>query len=119
MKPLASETFKLSKIALFTMLFIVAPSAQVFAQSSRDFSNLQKHINKQVTVDTQDGQSTGQLLRAEESRLVVYEGGKPQPIARELVKRVALHKSSHTVEWIEGTSAAWLGSRVLGGFRAF
>src|SRR5256714_7150257 len=119
MKPQASETFKLSKIALFTMLFIVAPSAQVFAQSSRDFSNLQKHINKQVTVDTQDGQSTGQLLRAEESRLVVYEAGKPKPIPRELVKRVALHKSRHTVAWIAGTSAVGLGVGFLSEFSAF
>src|SRR3954468_20659226 len=119
MKLQASETFKLSKGALFTMLFIVAASAQVFAQNSRDFSNLQKHINKQVTVDTQDGQTTGQLLRVEESRLVVYEAGRPKPIPRESVKRVTVHRSRHTVAWIAGTSAVGLGVGLPGGLSAF
>src|SRR3954470_16552682 len=119
MKLQASETFKLSKGALFTMLFIVAASAQVFAQNSRDFSNLQKHINKQVTVDTQDGQTTGQLVRVEESRLVVYEAGTPKPIPRESVKRVTVHKSRHTVAWIAGTSAVGLAVGALIGFSAF
>ena len=89
MKAQGSENSKSSKIALFTTVFLLAASAQVFAQNSSNLSSLQKHINKQVTVDTQDGSITGQLLRVEESRIVVYEAGTPKPIARESLSRPA------------------------------
>jgi len=94
-------------------------AAQLPAQSSSDFSSLLKHINKQVTVETQDGQVTGQLLRVEENRLVVYEAGTPKPIARESVRKVTRHKSRHTAAWVGGTAAAGLGTGFLLGFRAF
>jgi hypothetical protein len=114
-----SENSKLSAIALLGALFILAASAQVFAQNSSDFSNLRKHIDKQVTVVTQDGQITGQLLRVEESRLVVYEAGKPKSIPRESVKTVTRHKSKHTVAWVGGMAAAGLGTGFLFGMMAF
>src|SRR5437667_5520134 len=106
MKAQGSENSKSSKIALFTTVFLLAASAQVFAQNSSNLSSLQKHINKQVTVDTQDGSITGQLLRVEESRIVVYEAGTPKPIARESVKKVTRHKSRHTAAWVGGMAAA-------------
>jgi hypothetical protein len=112
-------SFKTSKIALLTAFFLLAAAMQVSAQSSSDFSGLQRHINKQVTVETQNGQVTGQLLRVEESRLIVYENGTPKPIARESVKRVTKHKSKHTVAWVAGMSSAGLGAGFLIGMRAF
>ncbi len=101
------------------LAFIWSGATRVVAQTSSDFSNLQKHINKEVTVDTQEGPVKGQLLRVEESRIVVYEAGKPKPISRESVKRVTKHNSRHTAAWIAGMSAAGLGAGMLLGFRAF
>ena len=114
-----SENSKLSVIALLGALFILAASAQVFAQNSSDFSNLRKHINKQVTVDTQDGPVTGQLLRVEESRLVVYQVSGPKAIARQSVTRVTKHKSRHTAAWVGGMAAAGLGTGFLIGLGSF
>jgi hypothetical protein len=119
MKAQGTDNSKTSIIALFTMVFMWAASGQVFAQNSNAFSGLQKHINKLVAVDTQDGHVTGQLLRVEESRLVVYEAGMPKPIARESVKKVVRHKSRHTAAWVAGMSAAGLGTGFLLGMRAF
>jgi hypothetical protein len=113
------KCFNPSKIALLTAIFALAAGAQVFAQSSSDFSGLQRHVNKQVTVETQDGQVTGRLLRVEESRLVVYENAAPKAIARESVKRVMKHKSRHTAAWVASMSAAGLGAGFLLGMRAF
>jgi len=104
---------------LFTTLFTFMVAAQLPAQSSSDFSSLLKHINKQVTVETQDGQVTGQLLRVEENRLVVYEAGTPKPIARESVRKVTRHKSRHTAAWVGGMAAAGLGTGFLVGIRSF
>jgi len=114
-----SEKYKVLVIALSGALFIFAASAPLLGQASADFLRLQKHINKQVTVETQDGQVTGQLLRVEESRLVVYDAGKPKPIPGESVKRVTLHKSRHTVAWVAGTSAAGIAAGFLVGLSAF
>jgi hypothetical protein len=119
MKPQRSEAFQSSRNALFATIFIVATSAQMFAQNSHDFSNLQKHINKEVTVEAQDGQTTGQLLRVEESRLVIYEAGRPKAIPRESVKKVTRHKSRHTAAWVGGMAAAGFGTGFLLGFGAF
>ena len=100
-------------IVLSTLVFLLAAAACGVAQSSGDLSNIRKHINKQVTVDTQDGPVTGQLLRVEDSRIVVYEAGRPKPIAFESVKSVTRHKSRHTAAWVVGVSAAGLGAGFL------
>ncbi len=119
MKMGRSETFRSMRGLLFTTLFTFMVAAQLPAQSSSDFSSLLKHINKQVTVETQDGQVTGQLLRVEENRLVVYEAGTPKPIARESVRKVTRHKSRHTAAWVGGMAAAGLGTGFLVGMRSF
>jgi len=77
------------------------------------------YINKDVTVETSDRQTTGQLLRVEENRLVVYESGSPKPIARSSVRKVTRHKSRHTAAWIGGMTAAGLGTGFLIGFHSF
>lgn len=105
--------------AICTLAFVGSAPTCVVAQTSGDFSDLRRHINKEVTVDTQDGPVRGQLLRVEESKIVVYEEGKPKPILRESVKSVTKHNSRHTAAWIAGMSAAGLGAGMLLGFRAF
>jgi len=119
MKTGRSESSRSVKVVLCATFFMLAASAQGLGQSSSDFSSLQRHINKQVTVETQDGQVTGLLLRVEESRLVVYEAGSPKPIARESVREVTRHKSRHTVAWVAGMSAVGLGTGFLVGLRSF
>ena len=120
MKTGRAEGFRSMQIVLPTTLFVLAAAAQLLAQSSGDFSSLQKHINKQVTVETVNGgTTTGQLLRVDETRLVVYEAGTPKPIARELVKKVIRHKSRHTAAWVGGMTAAGFGTGFLLGMRAF
>jgi hypothetical protein len=104
---------------LFTTILGLTAAANLTAQDSSGFAALQEHINKQVTVQTADRQITGQLLRVEESRLVVYEAGSPKPIARETVRKVIRHKSRHTGAWIGGMTAAGLGAGFLIGFRSF
>ena len=107
------------KVVLFMLLLMFACAMQTFAQNFRAFSDLQKHINKEVTVHTADASVTGQLLRVEESRLVISEAGGPKTIARDAVKRVTRHKSRHTAAWIVGMSAAGVGAGLLIGLRAF
>ena len=107
------------KVVLFMLLLMFACAMQTLAQNSRAFSDLQKHINKEVTVHTADASVTGQLLRVEESRLVINEAGSPKTIARDAVKRVTRHKSRHTAAWIVGMSAAGVGAGLLIGLRAF
>lgn len=107
------------KVVLFMLLLMFACAMQTLAQNSRAFSDLQKHINKEVTVHTADASVTGQLLRVEESRLVISEAGGPKTIARDAVKRVTRHKSRHTAAWIVGMSAAGVGAGLLIGLRAF
>src|SRR5438105_3955305 len=103
---------------LFLWFIALIASTPALAQSS-NFATLQKHINKHVNVETQDGQVTGQLLRVEESRLVVYTASGPQVIARDSVKKVTKHKSRHTVAWVAGMSAAGLGLGFVAGMAAF
>jgi len=117
MKTNRSENFKLTAVvAAIVVLVTVSPS---WGQDGNDFASLQKHINKQVTVETQDGPISGQLLRVEENRLVVYQAAGPQAIPRESVKKVTRHKSRHTTAWVVGTSAAGLSLGFLGGMHAF
>ena len=119
MKSHAYENSNLLKFALLATLVLSVPLAELHAQSSSSFSSLQEQINKQVTVETADGQVTGQLLRAEEGRLVINQAGSPKSIPREAVRRVTKHKSKHTVAWVVGMSAAGVGTGFLLGLRAF
>ena len=117
MKSHRSENFKLTAVVGAMVLVVTVSSS--WAQDASGLSSLQKHVNKQVTVETQNGPVSGQLLRVEENRLVVYQAGGPQAIPRESVKKVTRHKSRHTVAWVAGTSAAGLGLGFLGGMCAF
>jgi hypothetical protein len=119
MKTGPAGTSRSVKTVLFTMVLVFTASLHSRAQSSSDFAGLQEHINKQVTVETLDGQVTGQLLRVEESRLVVYESGSPRPIARESVRTIKRHKSRHTAAWVGGMTAAGLGAGFLLDLRSF
>lgn len=117
MKAHCPEIFKLTA-GVTAMVFLITVSSS-WSQDASGFASLQKHINKQVTVETPSGKVSGQLLRVEENRLVLYEAGGPQAIPRESVKKVTRHKSRHTVAWVVGGSAAGLGLGFLGGMYAF
>jgi hypothetical protein len=117
MKAHRSENFKVVAV-LASMVSLMTVSSS-WAQDASGFAGLQKHINKQVTVETQDGAISGQLLRVEANRLVVYQAACPKAIPRESVKKVTRHKSRHTVAWVAGASAAGLGIGFLGGMYAF
>ena len=88
------------------LVFVGLSATSGEAQTSSGFAALQKHIHKEVTVDTTEGSVQGQLLRVEASRIVVYDAGRPKPISRESVRRVTKHNSRHTGAWIAGMSAA-------------
>jgi len=105
--------------ALCMVAFVWTSATCALAQTSSDFAALQKHINKEVTVDTPEGPVKGQLVRVDESRIVIYDAGKPKPISRESVRSVTKHNSRHTAAWVAGMSAAGLGAGFLLGFRAF
>jgi hypothetical protein len=117
MKAHGSKNRKLTVMAVVTAVFVLAIAS--CAQEATGFASLQKHINKQVTVETQNGTVSGQLLRVEENRLVVYQTGGPQSIPRESVKKVTRHKSRHTAAWVVGMSGAGLALGFLGGMNAF
>jgi hypothetical protein len=119
MKSLIAVNSSPPSTALAALAFLLAATLCCAGQNPSQFSNLQKHINGHVTVDTNEGPVTGQLLRADENRIVVYEGATPKPIARESVKRVTKHNSRHTAAWIAGMSAAGLGAGLLIGMRSF
>ena len=51
------------RIALVSLAFLLVAAECGVAQNLSDFSGLQKHLNKDVTVETQDGQVQGKLLR--------------------------------------------------------
>ena len=108
-----------SKAGCVFLLFALAASGCALAQPSSAFMSLEQHINKKVTVEAEEGRITGNLLRVDQSRIVVYEGGMPKTIARESVKKVIKHKSRHTAAWVAGMSAAGLGAGFLLGFSAF
>src|SRR5436305_262173 len=105
--------------ALSMLAFLLAATLCCAAQNPSQFSNLQKHINGHVTVDTNEGPVTGQLVRADENRIVIYEGATPKPIVRESVKRVTKHNSRHAAAWIVAMSAAGMGAGFLIGLRSF
>jgi hypothetical protein len=102
-----------------TAMFLVMTVSSSRAQDAGGFASLQKHINKQVTVATENGPVSGRLLRVEENRLVVYQAGGPRIIPRESVKKVTKQKSRHTAAWIAGMSAAGLGAGFLVGMNQF
>ena len=108
-----------SKVGFVFLVFALAASGCALAQRSSAFMSLEQHINNKVTVETEEGGITGNLLRVDQSRIVVYEGGTPKTIAREFVRKVTKHKSRHTAAWVAGMSAAGLGAGFLLGFRAF
>lgn len=116
MKSHSSSNYTMRMFFLWVIALIV--SSPALGQSS-DFAALQKHVNKQVTVETQDGPVTGKLLRVEENRLVVYQASGPQFIARDSVRKVTKHKSRHTAAWVLGGAAAGLGLGFTAGMYAF
>ena len=105
---------------LAVAVVIVAATGCAAAENLSDFSNLEKHVGKEVSVETSEGQRvTGPLTRVEQSRIVVYQAGTPIPIQRESVKKVTRHKNRHTAAWVAGMTAAGLGAGLLIGLGAF
>jgi hypothetical protein len=110
--------YTLSNLAV--MVVILAAVGCAGAENLSDFSNLEKHVGKEVSVETSEGQRvTGPLTRVEQSRIVVYQAGTPIPIQRESVKKVTRHKNRHTAAWVAGMTAAGLGAGLLIGLGAF
>ena len=73
------RTYSFSNLAVTVVILGVAACAG--AQNLSDFSGLEKHVGKEVSVQTSQGQRvTGKLLRAEQSRIVVNQAGTPIPI---------------------------------------
>ena len=107
------------RITLVSLAFLLVAAECGVAQNLSDFSGLQKHVNKDVTVETQDGQVPGKLLRVEENRLIVFCAGAPKAIPRESVKRVTRHHSRHTAAWVAGTAGAGAALGLLFGMREF
>ena len=106
--------------ALLWMMIVFASCSTLWSQEGSDaFSNLGKYINQEVTVETPEGKLSGQLLRVEESRLVVYRNGSPNPIAQESIRKVTRHRARHTTAWIGVGAAAGLGWGLLIGMYAF
>ena len=108
----------LTALQLARLALVLAICAQGHAQS--DFLSLNKHVRKEITVETKQGDKVrGNLLRVEEGRIVVYEAGAPKTITRESVMRVTRHKSRHTAAWIAGMSAAGLATGFVVGLRQY
>ena len=90
---------------LAVTVVILAAAACAGGQNLSDFSSLEKHVDKEVSVETSEGQRvTGKLMRAEQSRIVVYQAGTPIPILRESVKTVTRHKNRHTAAWVDSST---------------
>jgi hypothetical protein len=119
MRLLSVVKTSISRSAVVGLVFLLAAAEHGLTQSLSDFSALQKHINKDVTVETQDGQVPGKLIRVEENRLIVYYAGAPKAIAREAVKRVTRHHSRHTAAWVAGTAGAGAALGLLAGMSRF
>jgi len=96
-------------------LLLVAIPFQALGQDASDFSNLDKHINQEVTVVTPTGKVKGRLSRVEESSLVVDQNGSQNSIQRDSIKRVSRHRSRHTVAWVGGMAAGFFGLGLLAG----
>jgi hypothetical protein len=108
----------LSNLAVMVVVLTAVVCAR--GQNSSDFSSLEKHVGKEVSVQTSEGQRvTGKLMRAEPSRIVVNQAGTPIPILRESVKTVTRHKNRHTAAWVAGMTGVGLGAGFLLGFSAF
>jgi len=108
-----------SKSGLVFLVFALAAPGCALAQRAGAFMSLEQHINKKITVETEEGRITGNLLRVDQDRIVVYEGGTSKTIVRQSVKKVTKQKSRHTAAWVAGMSAAGLGVGFLLGFSAF
>ena len=105
---------------LAVTVVILAAAACAGGQNLSDFSSLEKHVGKEVSVETSEGQRvTGKLMRAEQSRIVVYQAGTPIQIPRESIKTVTRHKNRHTAAWVAGMTGVGLGAGFLLGFRMF
>jgi len=104
---------------LFALSFLLAAATCAVSQSASDLSILGKHINKEVTVETTDGRVSGQLLRVEDSRIVIYNASGPKPIAWASVRSVTKHKSRLTAAWVVGMTAAGIGTGFLLGLNRF
>jgi len=99
---------------------ILAAAACAGAENLNDFSRLEKHVGDEVSAETSDGQQVaGKLMRAEPSRIVIYQAGAPISLQRESVKKVTRNKSRHTVAWVADMTAAGLGAGFLIGLRGF
>jgi len=106
----------LGYLRTLTSLLLVAIPFQAPGQSNSDFSNLTKHIHQEVTVLTPTGKLKGQLSRVEESSLVVDQNGSQNSIRRDSIKNVSRRRSRHTVAWVGGMAAGFLGLGLLAGF---
>ena len=100
-------------------LLLVAIPFQALGQDASDFSNLDKHINQEVTVVTPTGKVKGQLSRVEEDSVVVDRSGSSNSIQRESIKKVSRHRAKHTAAWVGGMAAGFFGLGLLAGFHAF
>jgi hypothetical protein len=107
-------------LSLSCSILLLAAVTSARAQGSSNFTTLEKHVHQRVTVETTTGQHiTGDLVRVEQNRLVVYESGIPRMVERESVKRVTSHKSRHTAAWIAGMAGAGLAAGFLIGLREY
>ena len=112
--------YSIRRIGGFLLILALAVATSSYAENSNDLSALGKHLHQRVTVETTDGQQvTGDLLRAEQNRIVIYHSGTPTSIMGESVKRVTRHTSRHTAAWVAGMAAAGLGTGFLIGFNRF
>lgn len=110
--------YTVSNLAVMVVIFATVGCAS--AENLSDFSRLEKHVGKEVSVKTFEGQLVaGKLMRAEQSRIVVNQAGTPIPILRESVKTVTRHKNRHTAAWVAGMTGVGLGAGFLLGFRAY
>ena len=102
------------------LLAMFACTGLVAGQSSDPWAALSKHAGKKVTISTIDGQRhSGKLLRIEEGRIVLQNGGAAMPIARSSVQRITRDHTRNKAAWIAGLSAAGLGAGFAVGFKAF
>ena len=112
--------FNVRQLKRCSWMLLVSAALSAYAQNSSEFSKLERHINREVTVETIQGQRiTGNLARVEQSRLVIYEAGALKTVPGDAVKTVTAHKSRHTAAWVLGMSAAGLGVGLLAGLTQF
>jgi len=105
----------LENLRTVVSLLLVAIPFQAIGQDANDFSNLDKHINHEVTVVTPTAKVKGRLLGVDESGLVVDQNGTQNSIQRNSIKKVSRHRSTHTVAWVGGMAAGFFGLGLLAG----